>query len=215
MNTAQAVDANDDVPILSIIQKIKDGIISPKTIGKETRCSCVEVMVSEGYSVPQIAQMLGLSEKTIRRDIELIRERNIAHFDPDFADKMAGEIIWYSRLHRGQLMRLSRAKDGSVGERVQAEYLASRVQLETVRALQLLGYLPTQPNTLTGELCQQQDTRKQIAEQITADLKATEALLEPAERAAFLPVKQQGLSIIENLTSEAANDTGSNTSSES
>lgn len=142
----------DEQPILSLIQKIKDGATDPTTLTKELRQSCVEVFLGEGYSISQMAQLLKRSEKTIKRDVEEIRERNSLEPDTDLVKKIAGELIWYAHVHRNHLMRLARGKEGSVAEKAQAEYYAYLIAADLTTKLQSLGYLPSAPQAVIGEI---------------------------------------------------------------
>ncbi len=81
---------NPEVPILTMIQQIKDGQLDPKTLNKELRQQCVEILLGEAYSAPSIAQILKRSDKTIRRDIDEIRERNALEPDVNFLKRIAG-----------------------------------------------------------------------------------------------------------------------------
>lgn len=139
-------------PILSLIQQLKDGRLDPETIGKDLRQQCVEVFLGEGMTVSSIAQVFGKCEKTIRRDIEEIRERNALTPDIGLAKKIIGEMVMYCRQHRDHLMRLARVKDASVAEKSQAEYLAARVGLELIGKMQSLGYLPSKPTAIVGDI---------------------------------------------------------------
>jgi len=146
---------NDEVkeqPILTIIQQIKDGRISPGTVDKEMRQQCVEVFMGEGYTVSSIAQIFEKCEKTIRRDIEEIRERHALEPDVNLARKMIGEMLMYARIHRSHLMRLARAKEASVSEKAQAEFLAAKVGMDLVDRMQTLGYLPSKPTAIVGDV---------------------------------------------------------------
>jgi transposase-like protein len=139
-------------PILSLIQQIKDGSLNLETIDKEVRQQCVEVFLGEGYTVSSIAQIFEKCEKTIRRDIEEIRERNALTPDVNLAKKTIGEMVTYAKIHRDYLMRLARIKDASVAEKSQAEYLAARVGLELIGKMQSLGYLPSKPTAIVGDV---------------------------------------------------------------
>lgn len=142
---------NNERSILSIIQDIKSGSISPKSLDKETRMQCVETLMSEGYSVPQIAQVLDRSEKTIRRDIVLVREQNSINPNVDLAKRLIGDLMMKAETHSSFLMRLARSREGSVGERVQAEYLAWKVTDEAMKLLQSMGFLPIKPKEVVGD----------------------------------------------------------------
>ncbi|MDD5774739.1 MAG: hypothetical protein PHS64_02215 [Candidatus Omnitrophica bacterium] len=145
-------DKSKEQPILTVIQQIKDGQLNPETIDKDLRQQCVEVFLAEGYSVSSMAQIFKKCEKTIRRDIEDIRERNALTPDINLAKKTIGEMVTYARIHRDHLMRLARTKDATVAEKSQAEYLAARVGLELIGKMQSLGYLPSKPTAIVGDV---------------------------------------------------------------
>jgi transposase-like protein len=138
-------------PLLTLIQQIKDGRVNADTLDKELRQQCVEVFIAEGYTIASIAQILNKCEKTIKRDIEAIRERNALTPDIELAKKLIGEMVSYARVHRDHLMRLARSKETGISEKAQAEYYAHRVEMEMIDKLQTLGYLPLKPKTIVGD----------------------------------------------------------------
>jgi len=140
-----------ELPILSIIQQLKDGRLDPETIDKEMRQQCIEVFLAEGYSISTMAQIFNKCEKTLRRDLEEIRAHNAISPDIELAKKIIGEMLTYARINRDHLMRLARSKDTSVSEKAQAEYYAHRVGMELVDKLQTLGYLPLKPKTIVAD----------------------------------------------------------------
>lgn len=142
---------NKEQPILTLIQKLKDGQLSPELIDKDQRQQCIEVFIGEGYTINSIAQILNKCEKTIRRDLEEIRERNALTPDIGLAKRIIGEMVTNGNAHRNYLMRLARSKDTSVSEKAQAEYYAHRVDMEIIDRLQTLGYLPLKPKSIVGD----------------------------------------------------------------
>jgi len=142
----------DEQPILTLIQRIKDELFDPKLLTKEQRLQCVEVFKNEGLTEVSIAQILKVSTKTISRDLLIIRDRKGFTPNVPFAKEMAGEIVHMMRVHRDYLMRLARSKDASVSEKVQAEYSAWLVLNQCVDRLQSIGYLPSQPKQIIGDL---------------------------------------------------------------
>ena len=142
---------NNERPILSILQDINSKSLSGKTLDKETRKQCVQVMLSEGYNVPQVAQTLGLCQKTIRRDILEIQAQNMLNTDANTVKATIGNMMMKAETHSSFLMRLARSREGSVGERVQAEYLAWKVTDELMKLLQSLGFLPIKPKEVVGD----------------------------------------------------------------
>jgi hypothetical protein len=142
---------NEEQPVLSLIQDIKNGRTDSSTLNKEMRLLCVEVFMCDGYSVSQMAHVLKKSEKTIKRDVAEIRDHNSIVLDDDLTLKLAGELMMCSRAHINYLMRLARGKEGSVSERAQAEYYAHNVLSDTITKLQSLGCLHSSPQTIIGE----------------------------------------------------------------
>ena len=108
-------------PILTIIQKIKDRIIDPKTISKEERQQCVEILYFDGWSESAIAQILNRSDKTIQRDFQDIQKKNALNPSPDFVREIVGRFVTTSDVREARLIRLSRSNEGSLSERAQAE----------------------------------------------------------------------------------------------
>lgn len=148
--TNKPYDQDGSEPILLLIQQIREGTVSPKSISKDKRHEIVGLLFVQGQDAPTIAQFLKVCDKTVRRDLAEIREKNALSPDPKFVKIAIGEMFVLSQQHISHLMRLSRSKEGSVGEKVQAEYLAHRVSMERMQRLQSLGYLPTQPQAIIG-----------------------------------------------------------------
>lgn len=146
------LEKEEEVPILSLIQKIKDESLDPSTLPKGLRQQCVEVLWAEGYNESAMAQILKRSEKTIKRDLQEIREKNALSPNLELARQTIGEMVQRARMHQGYLVRLARSKEAAVSEKAQSEYLAWRVQKELVEKMQSLGYLPSQPQEITGDI---------------------------------------------------------------
>ena len=141
-----------DEPILAVIQRIRDGTVDPRLLTKEDRQACVETLVAEGYSEVQIAQILKRSEKTIRRDIQVIRDRNSLIPSLEFARQFAGDIVRKGFSHHDYLVRLSNNKDTSDADKIQARVSAWRIIEGLSERLQTLGILPLKPTTIVGDL---------------------------------------------------------------
>jgi transposase len=148
----QTSKKDEERPIFSLIQQLKDASLDPRTLPKELRQQCVEVLWAEGYNESAMAQILQRSEKTIKRDLQEIREKNALSPNLELARQIIGETVQRARMHQGYLVRLARSKDATVTEKGQAEYLAWRVQKELVEKMQSLGYLPAKPQEVIGDI---------------------------------------------------------------
>ena len=122
----------------------------PETIDKPNRQQCIELLISEGYTYPQIVQVLKCSEKTIYRDLKEIRKRNELSPNVEFAKQFIGEMFNKALNHQSYLMRLARTKDASISEKALSESAAWKVLKELIEKLQSLGYLPNKPTEVVG-----------------------------------------------------------------
>lgn len=145
-------EPDNGVPVLSLIQQIQSGQVAPKTLDRSTRQQCVEVLTGEGYTHHAIAQILQCSDRTIRRDLVEIRDRNALVPSHGLVVQLVGQLVTSADRHESLLTRLARDSTASVSERVQADYLAWKVRSELVQRLQGLGYLPTAPTTVVSEV---------------------------------------------------------------
>jgi len=160
----------EEQPILCLIQDIKDGRVLPETLTKDLRQCCVEVLLGEGYTVAAMARVFRRSDKTIRRDLEAIRERNAIIPDLSLATKIIGEMMMYARIHRDQLMKLARNREASVSEKAQAEYLSFKVFSELITKMQSLGYLPSKPQQVVGEIFHHVDGQVNDFEELSREI---------------------------------------------
>lgn len=151
MSDDKTMNKNKDQPTHALIEKIKDGNLDPSTLDKDMRQQCVELFQLEGYGISAIAQILKRSDKTIKRDLADICERNKLRPDPELIFRQVGEMVIYARINRAHLMRLARVKTGKTSEKAQAEYYAHRVNMEVIERLQSLGYLPSQAQVIIGD----------------------------------------------------------------
>ena len=144
-------DQEED-PVLSLIQQIKDGTLNPRTLTKDIRQRCVELLSSEGYTEAQIGQILLKSEKTIYRDLIEIDARNSLTPSADLAKEIIGNMFQKAMAHHKHLMRLARDPKATTTEKSHSEYLAWRVLREMVEKMQTLGYLPLKPQAIVSDI---------------------------------------------------------------
>ena len=142
----------EEIPVYKILKQIKEGSLEAKDLSKEMRQESVEVLTLEGYSVSSIAQLLDRSEKTIKRDLEDIWQRNSKRPTPEIALQLIAELSTKSKNQVSHLMRIARSSEGSLQERINAERLAWEIQNQTIERLQSLGYLPSAPQKIEGDI---------------------------------------------------------------
>lgn len=196
---------HEELPVLNLIQQIKNGTISAKTLTKELRQQCVEALIFEGYTETNIAQLLAKSHKTIKRDIRDIRERNALSPNPELAKQLIGDLVQKAEIRQSYLARLARTKDASVGERANAEYFSFQVTKELIKLLQSLGYLPSTPQEVDIYHHQNEvtcdDMKKQVIEIEAIAQESGNLSSEDARRLELIKVDINKVEISEKLNS--------------
>jgi len=167
---------DEEKPILSLLQNIQSGAVDPRDINKELRQQIVEVLLLEGTMVPQIAQILKVSDKTIRRDIADIKERNALTPSLELAKQTIGDMKMRAEAHRSHLMRLARTQDATVSEKSLAEYYAWKISKELVEKLQSVGYLPMVPYKIDAEIYHHNEEEAQTLGELKDELTGLERI---------------------------------------
>lgn len=144
-------------PVLTLIQQIKSKQIDPEHLSAEDRRRCVELLRVEGLQVAEIGQVLKRTERTIRRDLEQIRQENAVARDPAMVERVVGDLMQQAESSRAHLCRIAREQGTSAMERLMAEQSAWKVTKECVETLQSVGYLPKVPTTMVADIRQHFD----------------------------------------------------------
>jgi DNA-binding transcriptional ArsR family regulator len=71
----------ESVEIMELIEKVKSGEVEGKNLPRETRVICVAYLVAEGFSSSELATLFGVDSRTIRRDIEWLRDAHVIELD--------------------------------------------------------------------------------------------------------------------------------------
>ena len=172
----KSIKQPEEKPILTLIQQIKDGLVSPDTISKDLRRQCMEIFRGEGYSIASMAQIFGKCERTIKRDIDKINDNEKLSPNIELVKKLCGEFVAYARIHRDHLMRLARSKEASIAERAQAELFAFKVFAEMITKLQTLGYLPMKPKEIIGDFSHHIEVEERSFKELKQELKEIETI---------------------------------------
>ena len=208
-----------EMPILTLLQEIQSGTVDPRDINKEIRQQVVETLTCEGSNVPQVAQILKVSDKTIRRDLFDIKDRNAFSPSVEEAKKLIGDMRMKAEAHRSYLMRLARIQNSSVSERSLAEYYSWKVTKELIEKLQSLGYLPVVPHKIAADIYHHDEDDAETLGELRDELTVLESIAQKdgildsglKDKIEFLRLKIEkaeiGKNIIDiNERNEEAND---------
>ena len=153
------MNAGNDIPkdepeesVHSIIQKIKDGLLSIKNVGEEDRLECVDTLRFEGCTVSQIAQALKLSERTIKRYVAILKDSHALAVDENFQKQLLGDITQRVLNSSSYLIRLSRNKETSAQDKIHSEQTACGLLFDLVKLLQSTGDFSLRPQVIDADI---------------------------------------------------------------
>lgn len=133
-----------ETPVIKILTQIRNEEINPKDLPKEIRQECVEYLwITEAQPVAIIANVLDVSEKTIRRVQEDIRSKNATKPSRDQGLKMIGEFIQKATALHEHMMKLSHDKNATVQETSQAGYYMWKILQGQLKEMERFGYVST------------------------------------------------------------------------
>jgi hypothetical protein len=121
-------------------------------MSKEERQQCVGACVFEGHTVHQMSQLFQCSEKTISRDLAAIRERNAMTPNVEFVKQLVGDVYQKVMSHHDYLVRLAKSKESDAAEKISAITVACHALIDLVELLQSVGYMPSRPQRIVGDL---------------------------------------------------------------
>ena len=136
----------------SIIQKIKDGLLSIKNVGEEDRLECVDTLRFEGCTVSQIAQALKLSERTIKRYVAILKDSHTLRIDENFQKQLLGDITQRVLNSSSYLIRLSRNKETPAQDKIHSEQTACGLLFDLVKLLQSTGDFSLRPQVIDADI---------------------------------------------------------------
>jgi gas vesicle protein len=85
-------------------------------------------------------------------------------------------MVTSAEIHHAYLMRLSRRTDGSIQEKLQAEFMAWTVKKQRIELLQSLGYLPEQAKQVIGDFFHHNGDGQLSPEELKKQIELTEAV---------------------------------------
>ena len=142
---------------LQLLQQIRDGAISPKSLKAEQRLPLVSLLINEGQSTPEIAQILDVSDRTIERDRKTLREKAALESSHALLGETAGQLASQVELSVQRILQIARDKTVPASVRVEAYRSCVEIRCRSIERLQSLGLLPTAATRFEAKLHQAGD----------------------------------------------------------
>ena len=140
--TTPSVDHAPERPALAVLRDIKEGKIQGKSLSPSARRDIVGALIAQGASVPEIAHSLGISDRTIQRDLDALRREHGARINPNFVFEAIGALWLNTQTRLSKLDRIASDPSASHQDKTRAIRVSSRIENESFHRLQTLGALP-------------------------------------------------------------------------
>ncbi len=134
------------------IQRLRAGATSIKLVPREVQLQITEILTSDGYSLADVAALMGVSTKTVQRLRKQLRTDNALRASPGFADEVAGDLVRLAETEVQRIRRTMRDKEISPEARISGSVACFGIYRGLVDSLQKLGRLPSAATEVRGEL---------------------------------------------------------------
>jgi DNA-binding transcriptional regulator LsrR (DeoR family) len=143
-----------------LIRELKAGKIIGKRVPQESRRDCVQWLSLEGLSNAEIADLFDMCDKTIQRDLVVLRKRNAIHPSPQIIAEILGESHLQVQTSIKRLRRVGRDSRTSPADQIAAERAIAESLNNLIKQLHSVG--------LTNGMGSVQDESANLAELLHA-----------------------------------------------
>ena len=99
---------NQDQALMYLVNQVRKGATSGRNLSIDDRRACVAYLTAEGYSVYEIAVLLGVCERSIVRDRAAVRQDVALQPSERLGDEILGELRRRAEMAISQLNRAVR-----------------------------------------------------------------------------------------------------------
>ena len=129
---------------ISLIRDLQTRSISGRQLSPKQRQVCVERLYLEGMHKSEIAELMGMSDKTIYRDIKHIRTQNALHLSNGLPAEILGEYRTCVDAAVLRLNRLVRDQLASVPDKINAVRATAEIYGQFIERLSVLGFMSSE-----------------------------------------------------------------------
>jgi DNA-binding transcriptional regulator LsrR (DeoR family) len=122
-----------------LLRDLKAGKIVGKGVPMESRRECVQWLSLEGLSNAEIADLFDMCEKTIQRDLVVLRKRNAIHPSSQIIAEMLGEFHLQVQASVKRLRRVGRDSRTSPSDQIAAERAIAESLNNLIKRLHSVG----------------------------------------------------------------------------
>jgi len=149
---ADALPAHSDtVSPTDIVRGIHAGRRNVEDLSPDLRLQCVVHLTDDGFSTREIAELMHISERTVRRDRAAVRRHDAMAPDMRLGDELLGEFHRLTLASIARLTRMARQHDTPPYARLGAEEAINRMYARLIRTARHLGYIESGADRLAHQ----------------------------------------------------------------
>ena len=123
--------------VQDIVKALEDKSISLQEVDKNILKECVVVMKNWGYRNSEIGSLLEISDRSVQRYVNDVRESNSLSATVDFQRQFMAEAISNFRTQYYRLIRMSHSEGVTTLEKTRAIFAACQVLKDVIVMLKL------------------------------------------------------------------------------
>ncbi len=127
--------------VAAVLEQLHAGEVAGAALPLELRRRCVEHLTDEAFTTGEIAQVMRISERTVRRDRAALRRAGGVAPDARLGDELLGEFERIVTGAVGRLTRLSRESTSPPYVRLWAEQAMVRIYQRYIETAHRLNYI--------------------------------------------------------------------------
>lgn len=132
--------SEDRTPVDRIVERIHAGSLAAESLPAEVRRRCVSQLTAEGFSGTEIAALLHMGERTVRRDRAALRKEEALAPSRFLGDELLGEFQRIALASVQRLTRMAHANDVPPYARLWAEEAMNRIYQRFLETTHRLDY---------------------------------------------------------------------------
>lgn len=148
--------------VLQTLERLRSRELSAKVLDAAGRQAVVAHLIGEGWSTPEMARLLEVSDRTIGRDRAAVQRQHAPRRDEAAVDRMAGRLQLEADAAISRIRRAARDVGATPRDRIEAERAVWDVLQRWVQLMQSLGYLPRVSQRVTADVTHHTDEAASI-----------------------------------------------------
>jgi hypothetical protein len=165
---ASASTVGAEVSPAAVVERVHAGTLDPGALSAEVRRACVGHLGEQGFTSGEIAEVMKITERTVRRDRAALRREHGMGPDRELGDELLGEFERVVSTANARLTRLARDPEVSAYARLWAEEAQVRNYKRLIEMAHRLRYVESGQSRLAAQRREEGGNRPGLDELLAA-----------------------------------------------